>query len=64
MRLGSGPIQSHSVTDSEVSLGEGEGFWQSRPLAFVLVMSTWTRLSLSSLVLREGQGFAQGHTAN
>lgn len=45
MRLGSGPTQSHLVTNSEVSLGWGEGFWQSQPLAFVLVISTWTQFS-------------------
>lgn len=64
MRLGSGPTQSHLVTNSEVSLGWGEGFWQSQPLVFVLVISTDSILSLSRLALREGQGLARGHTAS
>lgn len=45
MRLGSGPTQIHLVTNSEGSLGQGEGFRQSRPLAFVLVISTRTQVS-------------------
>lgn len=50
MRLGSGPTQSHLVTNSEVSLEWGEGFWQFQPLAFVLVISS----GLSSLTVQTG----------
>lgn len=65
MRLGSGPTHSPLLTGPEKGWGGGEvalalpasGFHAER-------LHTDSILSLYRLALRDGQGLAQGHTAN